>query len=305
MGYFTCDLLGGVSLSWEHQYTKANSVQLHYVTQGSGKLVILLHGLFEFWYSWRHQLPSLSRQFKVVVPDLRGYNDSDKPRSGYDLDTLSSDIQALIRTLGYEKAHIVGHDWGGAIALHLARRFPNNVDKLAILSTPHPKRWQSVLTYELSQRWDHLQRNWHLLALQTPGLPQWLIKDNLPSLLPYLFQHQAVRKSAFTQANTELYQAALQKPGVIPAVLQHVRHCFSLNDWLSNWRSSSQLSAARLKPPTLILWGEEDNLVPAAGIIPPEFSDQTYIQHSIPDCGHWIQQEAPNSVNRELLQFFA
>lgn len=288
-------------MSWKHRYIKANSVQLHYVTQGRGKLLILLHGLFEFWYSWRHQLPYLSRSFKVVVPDLRGYNDSDKPRNGYDLDTLSADIHALIHTLGYEKAHVVGHDWGGTIALNLAQRFPNSVDRLAILSTP--QRWQTVITHGLSNSWEQLQRNWHLIALQTPGLPQWLIKENLPSLLTYLFQQQAVRKSAFTQANTDLYQAALQKPGVIPAVLEHVRHCFSLSDWITGWLSQSRLSNLPLTAPTLLMWGEEDNLVPVMGSLPSETSSELYIERSIPDCGHWIQQEAPNSVNRELMQF--
>jgi len=296
-------LVEAASLSWEHKYVKANSVQLHYVTQGSGKLLILLHGLFEFWYSWRHQLPYLSREFKVVVPDLRGYNDSDKPRNGYDLDTLSSDISALIHTLGYEKAHVVGHDWGGAIAWHLARSFPNKVDKLAILSTP--QRWQTVLTQGISQSWGHLQRNWHVLALQTPGIPQWLIKENLSSLLTYLFQQQVVRKSAFTQANTDLYQAALQKPGVIPALLQHARHCLSLNDWINSWFSPSRLSNNPIESPTLIMWGEDDNLVPATGLFSPDLSRQNITSRSIADCGHWIQQEAPNSVNRELLTFLS
>lgn len=288
-------------LSWEHKYVEANSVKLHYVTQGSGKLLILLHGLFEFWYSWRHQLPYLSRQFKVVVPDLRGYNDSDKPRSGYDLDTLSCDISALIHTLGYEKAHVVGHDWGGAIAWHLARRFPNTVDQLAVLSAP--QRWQTALTHGLSHSWSHLQRNWHVLALQTPGLPQWLIKENVSSLMTYLFQQQVVRKSAFTQANADLYQAALQKPGVIPALLQHARHCLSLTDWRNSWRSPSRLSNNPLISPTLIMWGEDDHLVPPTGMFPIASSQETIISRSIPDCGHWIQQEAPNSVNRELIKF--
>ncbi|MBT9315703.1 alpha/beta fold hydrolase [Leptothoe spongobia] len=290
-------------MSWEHRYIQANSVQLHYVTQGSGKLLILLHGLFEFWYSWRHQLPYLSRQFKVVVPDLRGYNDSDKPHNGYDLDTLSTDISALIHQLGYDKAHIVGHDWGGAIAWNLARRFPTKVDKLAVLSTP--QRWHTALTQGISQSWEHVQRNWHLLALQTPGLPQWLIKENLSSLLTYLFQQQVVRKSSFTQANADLYQAALQKPGVIPALLQHARHCFNLNDWIVNWISPSRLSNSPLAAPTLVMWGEDDNLVSKTGIFSQSLSNEIIIKRSIPDCGHWIQQEAPNSVNRELIEFLS
>ena len=286
-------------MSWEHRYIETNSVRLHYVTQGKGKLLVLLHGLFEFWYSWRYQLPYLSRHFKVVVPDLRGYNDSDKPRSGYDLDTLSSDICALIQDLGYDKAHVVGHDWGGTIAWHLARRFPKNVDRLAVLSTP--QRWQTVLTHRLSHSWEYLQRNWHLLALQTPGLPQWMIQDNLSSLLTYLFQQQAVRKSPFTRANTELYQAALQKPGVIPAVLQHVRHCFSLNEWLGGWRGTSRLLP--LCSPTLVMWGEDDAFLPGASAFSQMGLSSNVFKYSIPDCGHWIQQEAPNIVNRELVEF--
>lgn len=288
-------------MSWEHKYATTNAVKLHYVTQGKGKLLVLLHGLFEFWYSWRYQLPYLSRHFKVVVPDLRGYNDSDKPRSGYDLDTLSADIRALIQDLGYEKAYIVGHDWGGTIACHLARRFPRSVDKLAVLSTP--QRWQTVLTHRLSHSWDYVQRNWHLLALQTPGLSQWLIQDNLSSLLTYLFQQQAVRKSPFTRANTELYQAALQKPGVIPAVLQHVRHCLSLNEWLNSWVGNSRVTP--VQAPTLIMWGEEDSFLSGVGVLSQSLSSQFLVKRSVADCGHWIQQEAPNIVNRELIEFLS
>lgn len=290
-------------MSWKHNYVIANSVELHYVTQGSGKLLVLLHGLFEFWYSWRHQLPYLSRHFKVVVPDLRGYNDSEKPRNGYDLDTLSGDIYALIHTLGYRQAHIVGHDWGGTIALNLAHRFPDSVEKLAVLSTS--QRWQIALGHGIATGWDYIYRNWHLLALQTPGLPQWLIKDNLSSLVRYLFQQQAVRKSAFTQTNTDLYQAALQKPGVIPAVLQHVRHCFNLSDSVNGWLWPSRLSVLPLRHPTLLMWGEDDNLMSSSAVFPPQLSDKTCIKRAIPDCGHWIQQEAPSSVNRELMQFLS
>ncbi|NEP63600.1 MAG: alpha/beta hydrolase [Symploca sp. SIO2G7] len=288
-------------MSWEHSYIRANSVRLHCVTQGSGELLILLHGLFEFWYSWRHQLSHLSRYFKVVVPDLRGYNDSDKPLNGYDLDTLSADIYALVQGLGYQKAHIVGHDWGGTIAWNLAHCFPTTVDKLAILSAP--QRWQMVLTHGLFHGLDHLQRNWHLLALQTPGLSQWLIKDHLSTLLTHLFQNQAVRKSAFSSANTELYQAALQKPGVVPAFLQHVRHCLSVNDWLTSWLNPSRLLLSPLTSPILLMWGEDDQLMSSSGVWSQDLSNKLLIKRSIPDCGHWIQQEAPDRVNRELVKF--
>jgi epoxide hydrolase 4 len=95
---------------WRHRFVEANQLRFHCVTQGQGELVLLLHGFPEFWYSWRYQIPVMSRYFQVAVPDLRGYNDSDKPSRGYDLDTLTQDIVGLIYSLGYDRAHIVGHD---------------------------------------------------------------------------------------------------------------------------------------------------------------------------------------------------
>lgn len=98
--------------SWRHGYALTNGIQLHYVTQGEGELAILLHGFPEFWYSWRHQIPVLAQRFRVVAPDLRGYNDSDKPDHGYDLDTLTEDVRGLLHHFGAQKAVVVAHDWG-------------------------------------------------------------------------------------------------------------------------------------------------------------------------------------------------
>ncbi len=112
--------MASLSSEWQHRFVETNKIRLHCVTQGEGELVILLHGFPEFWYSWRFQIPALARYFKVVVPDLRGYNDSDKPANGYDLDTLSADIQGLIDSFGYARAHIVGHDWGSDRLEHCA-----------------------------------------------------------------------------------------------------------------------------------------------------------------------------------------
>src|SRR5437667_5599888 len=104
---------------WQHAFTDVNGIRLHYVTQGVGKLVVLLHGFPEFWYSWRHQIPALARAgFRVVAPDLRGYNDSDKPDGieAYRLANIVGDVAGLVRGLGADRAAIVGHDWGGAAA---------------------------------------------------------------------------------------------------------------------------------------------------------------------------------------------
>lgn len=286
-----------LSPGWQHHFIETNNIRLHCVTQGEGELVILLHGFLEFWYSWRHQLPALSKHFKVVVPDLRGYNDSDKPQQGYDLDTLSADIQGLIETLGYRQAHVVGHDWGGAIAWHFAQTVPQMINRLAVLNAPHPQHFRQALLSNV----DQLRRSWYLLALQVPGLPEWLIQQNLKDIVKALFQGQAIRKGAFTTRDTEIYQAALAKPGVLSAALHSYRQFLHPQTWLrSAWEGAPKL----VKAPTLVLWGEEDTLLSQTltqGI--EKLVSAPCCLKFLPDCGHWAPQEVPMTVNRELLKF--
>src|SRR5262245_44964642 len=98
-----------------HRFVQANGVRFHLVEAGpdDGPLVVLLHGFPEFWYGWRSQIPALAERFRVVAPDLRGYNLTEKPADGYDVEMLASDVPALIQALGARRAHVVGHDWGG------------------------------------------------------------------------------------------------------------------------------------------------------------------------------------------------
>lgn len=285
-----------LAIGWQHHFVTTNQIRLHCVSQGEGELVVLLHGFPEFWYSWRHQIPTLAQHFRVVVPDLRGYNDSDKPSSGYDLDTLAADIQGLVQALGYKSAHVVGHDWGGVIAWHFAQRFPQSLNRLAILNAPHPHRFLQ----ELASNVDQLRRSWYVLAFQVPTLPEWLIQQNLQTLLKTLLQEHAVRKGAFTTKDTEIYQAALEKPGVLTAALSYYRQLLTPQAWLRHWgRSPSPVLA-----PTLVLWGEEDPFLSqrlTEGI--ETLVDAPFDLKLIPNCGHWIQQEVPQTVNRELLTF--
>lgn len=283
-------------VGWNHMFVETNHIRLHCVTQGDGELVVLLHGFPEFWYSWRHQIPALGRHFKVVVPDLRGYNDSDKPKHGYDLDTLTADVRGLIRSLGYDKAHVIGHDWGGAIAWHLAHRFPDYLHKLAILNAPHPQRF----VQELVSNVDQLRRSWYMLAFQIPNLPETLIRMNLKDFVKKLFQGQAIRKGAFTTQDTEIYRAALEKPGVLSAALEYYRHLLSLPSLIRPWEQA----IAPINVPTLVLWGEDDLFLSQNLLNGLEKWVTAPLQlKRIPQCGHWIQQEVPQTVNRELLRF--
>lgn len=289
--------MNSLDCEWQHHFVETNRIRLHYVTQGQGDLVILLHGFPEFWYSWRYQIPALARYFKVVVPDLRGYNDSDKPAGGYDLDTLSTDIRGLISSLGYVKAHIVGHDWGGMIAWRLAQKFPQVLNRLAVLNAPHPYRfWQ-----ELAGNLDQLRRSWYIFAFQIPALPEWLIQQNLKDFVKNFFRGQAVRQGVFTAEDTQIYEAALEKPGVISAAMKYYRSSLSPQSWLHHWGRSPE----PVTVPTLILWSEEDSLLSQKLTEGMESLINAPFQLKfVPHCGHWMQQEVPQTVNRELLNFF-
>jgi len=125
----------------EHGYADSGGVKIHYAALGRGPLIVMIHGFPDFWYTWRNQMEELSKSYRVAAMDLRGYNLSDKPRGleNYDMKLLVGDVLAVIHHLGQQKAIVVGHDWGGAIAWTVAMNAPDAVDRLVILNLPHPR----------------------------------------------------------------------------------------------------------------------------------------------------------------------
>ena len=151
-------------------YAEVGDVTLHYVEVGEGPLVLLLHGFPEFWYGWRKQIaPLVEAGFRVVAPDLRGYNLSSKPdgfTALYTADKLAADVRGLIPELGAESAMVVGHDWGGSVAWTLAMNHPEVVDRLAILNAAHPRRGERRTAPPASAPEELV-----LLLLPVPGAP--------------------------------------------------------------------------------------------------------------------------------------
>jgi pimeloyl-ACP methyl ester carboxylesterase len=284
--------------SWRHGYASTNGIQLHYVTQGEGDLVILLHGFPEFWYSWRHQIPALAQKFRVVVPDMRGYNDSDKPDSGYDLDTLTNDIRGLLDHFGAKIASVVAHDWGGAIAWHWAQYFPEQIRKLAILNSPHP----ACFRREFLSNFDQVSRSWYMLFFQLPFVPELFLQRDLSDWVRRIFQETSIRKSAFTSQDLKIYQAALSKPKVLTSAINYYRQLFNLKTLQSLFLQPMR----QIMAPTLLIWGEDDF---ALSRTLTEGMDSFFAggirKEYIAECGHWAQQEAPQTVNRLLLEFLS
>ena len=124
----------------EDGFADSGEVKIHYVTKGAGPLVLLIHGIPEFWYAWRNQIPALAKHFQVVALDQRGYNLSDQPEGveNYTLDKLVGDVDAVVKHFGHQKATLVGHDSGGWISWHYAMAHPDKTDRLVIVNLPHP-----------------------------------------------------------------------------------------------------------------------------------------------------------------------
>lgn len=283
--------------TWEHRDIITNGIRMHYVTQGDGPLIVLLHGFPEFWYSWRFQLPFLAEHgYTAVAPDLRGYNDTDKPRKGYDIQTLLRDIVSLIRSLGQEKAIIVGHDWGGALAWAFAMTYPTMTQKLIVLNAPHPRAFVRELRTA-----KQLAKSWYALFFQLPWLPEYILTAHHAQIVGRMLYESAIQKSAFPPDVLIRYQEAASKPRAITSGLNYYRAIF--RSALLHGFQGTMGSHDHISTPTILIWGEQDI---ALGIELTQGLEQWVpnIQiERIPDSGHWVQQEKPERVNEVMLEF--
>ncbi|MFB2934544.1 alpha/beta fold hydrolase [Aerosakkonemataceae cyanobacterium BLCC-F154] len=276
----------------KHDYIYSNGVKLHYVTQGEGSLMLMLHGFPEFWYSWRHQIPEFAKDRKVVAVDLRGYNDSEKPanKSAYVMDEFIKDVKGIIEGLGYDRCILVGHDWGGAIAWYFAYTYPEMVEKLIVLNIPHPAKFAQGLRTR-----QQLFRSFYIFLFQLPWLPELVLQQLDYQIIKKLFTGMAVDKNAFSQADIEAYKDAAAKPGALTASLNYYRNIFQQKLLHQNW--------GILEVPTLMIWGEKDTALGKE----LTFGTETYVEDFqlkyIPDASHWVQQEKPDLVNQYMREF--
>jgi epoxide hydrolase 4 len=279
--------------TWQHQYIVTNGIRMHYVTQGEGPLIVLLHGFPEFWYSWRYQIQFLAEHgYTVVAPDLRGYNETEKPRKGYDIPTLLHDIKGLIKGLGRQKATIVGHDWGGALAWTFAMNYPEMTERLIVMNAPHPAAMMREMR-TLKQ----LRKSWYIFVFQVPWLPEYMLGRNDANEIGRMLQGAALQKSAFPREVTARYQKAMSKPGAIKAALSYYRQLF----W--HLPFSSKNYNVQIEAPTLLIWGEHDIALAIELTTGLEQWVRDIQIKRIPDSGHWVQQEQPEKVNQYMLDF--
>jgi pimeloyl-ACP methyl ester carboxylesterase len=273
----------------EHQQVTTNGINLHVVQDGpgDGRLVLLLHGFPEFWYGWRRQIPYLAAAgYRVWAPDQRGYNLSDKPDgiAAYTLDELAADVIGLMDAAGQEKAFVVGHDWGAAVAWWVAAQYPERVARMVVINVPH----LSVMKAHVRRSVIQMRKSWYVLFFQLPWLPERLARlGNWNAAVQSL--KLSSHPGTFTDSELDAYRQAWSQPEAYRSMLNWYRAVVQ--------KPLAPPASPRIKVPTLVIWGAQD-----------KFLGREMAQPSIDLCDdgrlvfiegatHWVQHEEADRVN--------
>ncbi len=274
-------MLGGIASRVEHNFAEHDGVKTHYVSSGSGPLIVLVHGIPEFWYSWREQIePLAAAGFRVVAIDQRGFNRSDKPanREDYATQHVVEDVAAVIRQEGYERAHVVGHDSGALVAWLFATFHPEMTDKLTILSVPHPNAFAEELALNPAQH----EASEYARGMQQPDAraafrvgPIGVLRDPLGFPL-----YVAADVRTDHRAVTSFYQ------------VNYPREPYEINHTLP-----------KVQAPTLVIHGAQDQFLLASGHARNAQWIESEPETVMLDAGHFVHQEKPEEVNTVMLEF--
>ena len=276
----TCSDLVHADELGEHGFADSDGVKIHYVTAGEGPLVVMIHGFPDFWYTWRNQMPQLSKNFKVVAIDQRGYNKSDQPEGveNYGMDKLTSDVKAVIEHFDQEKAIIVGHDWGGAVSWSFSMMYPQMVDRLVILNLPHP----AGMSRELANNPKQAAASEYARNFQQPGAHKALS----PQRLAFWVKDKDARAR---------HLEALERSS-----LQGMLNYYVANYPKPPYEESSQ-SFPKIKCPVLVIHGLADPvLLPNGNNSTWDHIDNELTLMTIPGAGHFVQHDAADRVTRTI-----
>lgn len=278
---------------FESTLTTANGVRLHHVDGGDGPPVLLVPGWPQTWYAWRRVMAQLAENYRVITVDIRGMGQSEKPGSGYDLETMAADLAALMAELGHEEFLYVGHDIGCWIGYPLAATFGDRVRKVVLMDAAVPGLYQPpslILPPEQNQK------VWHFAFNMLPDLPEILVRGKEREYLTWIYASKAHHRAALDDA-FEAYVAAYSGENALKASYGWYRAMHE------NMAHNKKLAETKLAMPVMAVGGEfgmgavmEQSLGPVC---------DNFVSHVIPDCGHYIPEEAPAALLALLLPFLA
>jgi len=273
----------------EEKYVNINGINLHIMIIGEGEPLVLLHGFPDFWYGWKNVINELKDDFKLIIPDMRGYNKSDKPSGvkNYDIDILVSDIKVLSEVLNLGKFNLAGHDWGGIIAWVFAEKHPDLLKTLIILNAPHPKIFQNTIMSDKKQR----KASAYVFQFQSEGGEQFLLENNYQVLQLTIFGTASNRK-AFTKEDKEIYMKAWAQPNAIISGVNYYKAF-----------SGENQGTGLIKVPTLDIWGMKDIFILPVQLenLPKYVNDLKIIRSE--NASHWIMYDDPQLVINNIKEF--
>ena len=261
-----------------HGYADSNGVKIHYASLGQGPLVVMIHGFPDFWYTWRDQMEALSDKFQCVAIDQRGYNLSDKPKGveNYNVRLLVGDVAAVIKSLGHDKAIIVGHDWGGLVAWQFALNLPQMTEKLIILNLPHPRG----LSRELANNPAQQKASAYARNFQKPEATM------TPEQLTFWVKDPDARKK---------YLEAFQRSD-IQAMLNYYKANYPREPYVED-----KSPVVKTKMPVLMIHGLGDTALLSDALNNTwDWMGQDLTLVTIPGSGHFVQQDASEMVSKTM-----
>ena len=266
-------------------YADSNGVKIHYASLGSGPLIVMIHGFPDFWYTWRDQMVALSDSYQCVAIDQRGYNLSDKPKGveNYRISLLVGDVAAVIKSLGRDKAVIVGHDWGGMVAWNFALMHPEMTDKLIILNLPHPRG----LMRELAHNPEQQKNSQYARNFQQPDAASKVTAEAL------------ARRITDPAAHAK-YLEAFQRSD-IEAMLNYYKANYPREPYVEDTSP-----VVKVQAPVLMFHGLKDTaLLPGALNNTWDWLDKDLTLVTVPNAGHWVQADASALVSKTMKWWLA
>jgi epoxide hydrolase 4 len=290
----------------EDGYADVNGVRLHYKSAGQGKLILFLHGFPEFWYEWKSQLADFGQDYKAVAPDMRGYNLSSKPSEvdQYALKILVEDVRALAAHFGAKKFVLVGHDWGGIVAWTFAAYYPELLEKLVIINTPHPVIFERELRENPAQQFV----SQYMLLLNTPGkAEQNASKDNFAILVDVTLA-EGLKQAYRTEEDRKAYIDEWSQPGALTGGMNYYRaaRIRPTTEEGGSWSAKDtvpDLPSFTVTVPTLVIWGMSDPYLLTGNLSGLQKLVPNLTVKLLPDVGHWVANAKPKEVDALIRDF--
>jgi pimeloyl-ACP methyl ester carboxylesterase len=279
------------SSKYESHTANLSAVKIHYLKAGTGKkALVLIHGFGDTSHMWIPLFEEFGREYTIIAPDMRGLGESSRPAAGYDKKTIAADMHDLVKSLGFQRIDLAGHDIGLMVAYAYAAQYPNEVEKLALLEAPIPgigDIWQKVYTTPAL---------WHFHFVFSP-IALELVRGRERLFLEHFWQTLSPHPETFSEADRRIYAKAYAQEGAMRAAFEMFK-TFDSQDAEDNRR----FAVAKLPMPVLTIEG--DKAMGGALEVQAKMVGTNVTSITLKDTGHWLMEQRPAEVKTELKNFF-